>query len=194
MKIKKFNNLWQMGLIIFGGILGVLYLLKLIFPSFVVGIAQIDAIVKFGNYVQNHLWAYYIFVFMTTFFVFYFLTCASCRKKNLSLLQICIISINIVCLLLIQKYLPTYYFSANEFSMFIVPAICCLIDKKKDIKYFYSTIICCTINSLAQIFSLLIRDIGTMIAFPNIVSYTILLLDAYIWLVLLYNYFNYKEV
>ena len=39
-----------------------------------------------------------------------------------------------------------------------------------------------------------IRDIATMISYPNSATFTILTIDAYIWLFLLYSYYNYKEV
>ena len=60
MKVKRFENLWTMGLIIFGCLLAILYLLKLIVPEFVVGVAEIPQIVEFGNYVDSHDWAYYL--------------------------------------------------------------------------------------------------------------------------------------
>lgn len=40
MKIKRFENVWIMGLILSGAILLFLYILKLIFPSFVIETAQ----------------------------------------------------------------------------------------------------------------------------------------------------------
>lgn len=57
MKIKKFKNLWTMGLILFGVILIALYVAKIFFPEFIVGIAEIESVVKFGQYVDTHQWA-----------------------------------------------------------------------------------------------------------------------------------------
>ena len=47
MKVKRFNNLWAMGLILFGAILVAFYLAKIFFPEFIVGVAEIPAIVNF---------------------------------------------------------------------------------------------------------------------------------------------------
>ena len=58
MKVKRFKNLWLMGLIIFGTTLGVFYLLKLIVPEFVVELAQVEPIVNFGNFVQGNIFLY----------------------------------------------------------------------------------------------------------------------------------------
>lgn len=40
MKIKRFDNIWIMGLILSGTILVVLYVVKLLFPSFIIETAQ----------------------------------------------------------------------------------------------------------------------------------------------------------
>jgi hypothetical protein len=83
MKVKKFKNLWTMGLILFGAILIALYVAKIFFPEFIVGIAEIESVVKFGEYVDTHLWAYYLFTSITSFVIAYFYCCACCRRKYL---------------------------------------------------------------------------------------------------------------
>lgn len=194
MKVKKFSNLWQMGLIILGSILVLLYIVKLIFPEFIVGVAQIEPIIKFGNYVQTHEWAYYLFTFITSIFTYYFYCCACSRKKKVSKLDFSIICLTIIVLFVIQKFLPNYYYTCNVISLIALPTIICALDKRTDIKYLYSTGSVFTIHMLAQLLSLEIRGITAMITYPNIITLTILLVDTYIWLVLLYNYFTYKEV
>lgn len=193
MKIKKFRNLWTMGLILFGAILIALYVAKIFFPEFIVGIAEIESVVKFGNYIDTHQWAYYLFNFATSIFTGYFYCCACCRKKGLSFVQFSILVITTIILFIIQKYLPTYYFGLNMVIMVILPTIVCRLDKSLDIKYLYSTATSFTIYYLAQMLSLEIRNISIMISYPNSATYTILLIDAYIWGVLLYNFYNFKE-
>ena len=60
MKVKRFNNLWAMGLILFGAILVAFYLAKIFFPEFIIAIAEIPSIVNIGNYIDSHLWLYYL--------------------------------------------------------------------------------------------------------------------------------------
>lgn len=60
MKIKRFENVWIMGLILSGAILLFLYILKLIFPSFVIETAQNEQICKIGRYIDTHKWAWYL--------------------------------------------------------------------------------------------------------------------------------------
>lgn len=193
MKIKKFNNLWTMGLIICGVILVALYVIKIAFPDFIVGVAEVDGVVKFGNYVDSHLWAYYIFTFIASFFIYYFYTCACCRKKFLNWKDLIVVFVTIVILFLVQKFLPDFYLVLNVASLIVVPACVCALDKRTEAKYLYSTAVCFVIHNVAEVMSLFIRDISTKISYPNIATLTILLIDLYIWQVLLYNYYNFKE-
>ena len=41
MKVKRFNNLWAMGLILCGVLLVAFYVIKIIYPEFIIGIAEI---------------------------------------------------------------------------------------------------------------------------------------------------------
>ena len=55
MKVKRFNNLWAMGLILFGVILVAFYVAKIFFPEFIVGVAEIPEIVKFGTLIDSNI-------------------------------------------------------------------------------------------------------------------------------------------
>ena len=170
MKIKKFNNLWTMGLIIFGAILVAFYLAKLIFPEFVVELAQIESVVKFGEFVDTHKWAYYLFTFLVSFITYYFYCGACCRKNRLSFIDFGLIAFSMILLFVIEAFLPNYYFGANMVIMIVLPTIICRIDKKEGIKYLYSTALTFGVYSIAQILSLEIRGISTLIAFRKMVS------------------------
>ena len=193
MKVKKFKNLWFIGLIIFSSLLFVLYLLKLIFPEFVIMLAEIEPIVKFGNFIQSKKWLYLLFSFLISTFGFFFYCCACCRKKKLDWIDFIIIVIYNILILVVQEFLPSYYYTISMVCLIIIPIVICIKDKKTDIKYLYSTGTVYSIHTLSQMFSLEIRGLNAMITQPNIATLTILLIDVYIWLVLLYNYYNYKE-
>ena len=193
MKIKKFKNQWSMGLIIFGIMLIAFYLLKIINPEFVIELSEIDRVVELGEYVDSHKWAYYLFFFIISFAGGYFYVCACCRKKSLKFRDVCILAIEVILLFVVEKYLMQYYVYINWFCMLIMPTIICRLDGRTDIKYLYSTVSCLTIHSIAQLISLEIRNISLMISFPNSATFTVLTIDAFIWLVLLYNFYNFKE-
>lgn len=84
MKIKRFENVWIMGLILSGAILLFLYIIKLIFPSFVIETAQNEQICKIGRYIDTHKWAWYLASSILSFTLYYLSCCACCRKKRLS--------------------------------------------------------------------------------------------------------------
>lgn len=193
MKIKKFDNLWTMGLLLTGGILVLLYLIKLIFPNFIVGVAQMPSIVSIGNYIDTHKWAYYLFYSITSFLIGYFYCCASCRTKKLKPVHLIVVFVQIIINFIVEAILFEYYIYINIITMLMCPLVICFIEKHTDIKYFYSTIVCFIIHNFAQILSLEIRDIVSIIQMPNSATYFIILIDMYIWQILLYNFYNYKE-
>lgn len=193
MKIKRFENLWTMGLIISIIILAVLYFAKLIFPAYIIGVAQIPRIVEFGNYVDSHSWSLYLFNFATSFLALYFYTCACCRIKTLKPLEV-LVEIGIILLsYVVEIYLPDQSLAYNFIGYLIIPLIVAYMRKIENYKIFYSTCICFIVTTLAQSLSLSIRDISTAISYPNTATYFILLIDGYIWNFLLYNYFNFRR-
>ena len=84
MKIKRFKNLWTMGLILCGSILILFYIAKLFFPQFIVGVAEIPDVVKFGEYIDSHVWAYHIYNVFVGFLTGYIYCAACCRKSKLN--------------------------------------------------------------------------------------------------------------
>lgn len=193
MKIKKFKNQWSMGLIIFGIMLISFYLLKIINPEFVIELSEVDRVVELGEYVDSHKWAYYLFFFIISFAGGYFYLCACCRKKSLKFRDCCLLAIEVAFLFIVERFLIEHYVLINMVCLFLMPTIVCYWDKRTDIKYFYSTTACLTIHNIAQVISLQIRNISTLINFPNSATFTVLTIDAFIWLVLLYNFYNFKE-
>lgn len=73
MKIKRFDNIWIMGLILSGTILVVLYVVKLLFPSFIIETAQNEKICLIGNYIDTHEWAWFLSSTVLSFVSYYFL-------------------------------------------------------------------------------------------------------------------------
>ena len=111
MKIKRFDNLWSMGLILFGVLLLSFYVIKIFFPDFIVGVAEMPSIVKFGNYVDNHKWAYYLFYGITSFISMYLFGCACFSIKKLKAIE-CLFLVGLfIVSSLIEAFLPTQSFT-----------------------------------------------------------------------------------
>lgn len=184
MKIKKFDNIWIMGLILCGAILVFLYVLKIFFPSFVVETAQSEKICKIGNYIDTHQWAWYLASFVLSFIVMSLLCCSACRKKSLKWKELLIICADIVIMYLIKAFAAKYYTALNYVSMILLP---CIMG---------ATLIPTTITFvsliLVQTFTLEIRNIGIMITDYNFATLLILVIDVYMFQILLYLAMNYK--
>lgn len=193
MKIKKFNNLWTMGLIIFIGILLTIYLVKIINPAFIVGVAETESVVKFGQYIDTHKWAYYLAGGIISFIAGYLYCCACCKKTKLSLVQTIMVVVYVILSLLGQTFIPQYFSVIDICLLIIMPLIINLMDKNNDSSKIYSLGVTFIINNVSQIISLQIRDIGLMISQYNFATCLILLIDGYIWLFILYFYFNFKK-
>ena len=193
MKIKRFKNKWTMGLLIFSVLLFTFYLLCLISPKFIVGIAEIDAVVKFGNFVDKYKFTYYIFTFWTSFITIYLYCCACCRKPSLNWKEMILVAIDILIMFVVGEILPEYYLNIDMILMIILPTLICFINENEDIKYLYSIVGCFSIHYLAQMLSTRIRNIQAIIKYPNSATFTILLFDGVILLCLLYCFFNYKR-
>lgn len=192
MKIKKFNNLWTMGLILIITILLVLNIAKWFFPEFVIEVAQTPQIVKFGQYVDTHKWAWYLFSIFNSFILSWFYCCACLRKKYLNIKDIVVTLIFIGLTYVFLEYLPQQYVGLSLIIQIIHPMVLAIISKNQDYKVLYSTGICFAVNNICQLFSLEIRGLINLITQYNIATFTMLSIDGYIWIILLYFLFNFK--
>jgi hypothetical protein len=193
MKIKRFKNLWTMGLILFGAILVLFYIAKIFFPEFIVGVAEIPSIVAFGNFVDSHLWAYYLYAFVIAYIGLYIYTCACANSKRLNLFGTIIILGFTVLSFVVQIFAPTIYNAYNYSCFIFIPFLYLLKCNNLTKETFISTVICFIVDIMAQSLSIFIRDIVLLSSCVNSATLTILLIDTWIWRALLYMFFNNKN-
>lgn len=193
MKVKRFKNLWAMGLILFGAILVLFYIAKIFFPEWIVGVAEIPSIVKFGNYVDSHKWAYYLFDGIFSTFIAFIYCCACCRKSKLGIKSLgAIIAFNVI-LYLVSAFLPHQYTIVNCAIFVFMPFLVCAIERNINKDTFISTSICVFADLIIQVISMEIRDVTMLMSQFNSATFFILLIDMVIWRFLFYSYFNYKN-
>lgn len=193
MKVKRFENLWAMGLILFGAILIVFYIIKIFFPQFIIGIAETPRIVEIGTAIQSNKWFLHLFNFANGYINNYFLTCACCRTYKLNWKGNIILISCLILLSIFMEVYPQHYANLNFICLLAIPFLTCLVNKKVSSETFISTVVCFCLDILFQIFSLLVRDLTVMTIYPNIVTILVLLIDVYIWRILLYLFYNYKK-
>ena len=185
MKIKRFNNLWLMGLILSASILGVIYFLKICFPQFVIEVAQIDSITRIGHYIDTHKWARHIVTAILSFANYYLICCASANKYTLVKKEYLYVLATILSLSLIKEFLPNQYTACNIISLILLPYLC----KGK----FKNTLFIFVSANLLQTITLEIRDLMSMVTSVNYATVIILTIDVYILSALWYFYYNYRK-
>lgn len=185
MKIKRFENLWTMGIILIGVILIFVYLLKICMPNFVVETAQIESVSKIGHYIDNNKWAWFLATFIVSFAMYYFIIGASCRKKVLNRKELLLIVGTILILFFVKEVLPAQYQGLNISSMILLPCIC-----KADFK---ATTFVFVATTVLQTMSIEIRNIGMRAIDFNYATFLILMIDYYIAIVFMYLLFNYRK-
>ena len=168
------------------------YIFKIFNPQFIVGIAELPCVVKFGNYVDTHEWAYYLFNFIVGTLSGYLYCCACCRTRKLSLKSLLILIFSNILLLAIAKFVPQHYTSINYIIFVLFPFIMCFVDKNLSSRTFTSSSICFAIDIGSQIMSIEIRNLVLMATRINSASVTILAIDFMIWRAFLYFYFNFS--
>lgn len=182
-----------MGLILTGAILVLFYIAKIFFPEWIVGVAEIPNIVKFGNYVDSHKWAHHLYNFSFGYFIGYIYCGACCRNYRLGYKGHIAIFVSTLLLRIISTFANGFYNSINYLNLVFTPFMVCVLNKNTSKETFVSTIVCFSVDILSQVLSLGIRNISLMATSINSATFTILLIDVVIWRVLLYLYFNYKK-
>lgn len=185
MKVKRFENLWLMGLILSAVMLGAIYILKIFLPHFVIEVAHTEQICRIGRYIDTHKLVWYVASFVLSFFIYYFLCCASCGKKKLSIKEVVLICLVFSFGYVLREFANEYYTMYNYVSMIICPCIC----KGK----LFNTTVCFTSLMLLQSITLSIRNLSVLISDFNFATLIVLMLDYYILAFLLYQFFNYKK-
>lgn len=194
MKVKRFDNLWAMGLILCGVLLVTFYILKIFFPEFIIGVAETPRVVKFGRIIQSNKIYLHAFNFVIGYIYGYIHYCACCRTYKLNIKSNLILVGVLILLRLISEFYPTQYLSLNCASIVITPFLMCYANKNLSKETFCSTLFCFIIELGFEFFSLAVRDLTVMTSNPNVVSFIILLIDSFIWRIMLYLFYNYKTI
>lgn len=182
-----------MGLILMGAILVLFYIAKIFFPSIIIEIAEIPAFVKLGNFVQYNKWYLHIFNFITGYVHGYILFCACIRKPYLNWKNNVILAVELILLSILQEFYPLQYNSLSCAFMAITPFCMCIFDKKLSKETFVSTMACFSLELFFEFFSLVVRNLLTITVKINAVSVLVLMIDVFIWRILLYLFFNNKN-
>lgn len=179
------KKVWTAMLVLTVVFLCFLYVSKIFFPQEFVMCIENERLIQIGSFIDNHKWAYYLFGTCTSFATYWLYCCASCHKKKLTLKEngvILLVIIGSIVLSLINNEMVSLY---GVLSMLLLPLLF-----KGNAK---STIIVYCTHYTAQWLTLKIRDLPTYVQYYNMLFATFLTFEMYLWLVLFYIVFNYKE-
>ena len=162
-----------------------IYIIKLFFPDWFVLTINNNNIISFGKYVDTHHWANILSIYVCGYISYCLYCCACCEKLRLNWKENLIILATITISIIFQYFIPDMNLHFNVCSMFILP----LLFKAE----FKPTVIVYTIHGLSQLLSLSIRNIGVRMLSFDFASFLIMGIDAYLWLIFLYCYYNLKN-
>ena len=184
MKEKGIKRVLFAAIILVIAVLLLLYAVKAAIPGFVLEVAQSEKVVLVGNYIDNHLWANLIASSIISFAVAYLYFGAVLERFKLNWKQLVAIAVMIVIGTIFQYFVPNMSLAYNIVSMVAVPAI----FKPK----VFPLVFTFCIHIAAQYLAVEIRGIGANIADRNFATFLVILIDHFVWLILLFLLFNYK--
>lgn len=162
-----------------------MYVLKIFFPQEFMMTIQNENIISIGTFIDNHKWLYYICCGITAFITYYLYCCACSGRLRLRWYEVIEIILVIAIVRVVSFYDNTLATSIQLASFIFLPAMVKGSLRNTSITY--------TIHLLAQSLSLGIRNLPLYLASNNFVTVTLLAIDMYFWLLLLYIIFNYKK-
>lgn len=162
-----------------------LYLLKFVMPNKFVMFVENENLVKLGNFIDTHKWLYYAVGVILGFIFDYLYFGAVLGTHKISYKIIIIIAIYNI------AYNAVYTFAQIDKNiMIILSTVYMLVVPvlfKAEIKSLVFTYV---INSVAQLLTLSIRNIGLLLTNANTISMLLLTIETYIWLGLCFLLFN----
>lgn len=162
-----------------------LYIAKIFFPQEFVMAIENEQFIKIGNFVDSNLWAMFIVSGITSFATYWLYCCACSHRLYLSAKECLYIALVVV---LVRVF---YLFDGNianaiQLSAFIVlPSLTNGQIKECAIVYSF--------HCLSQTLSLSIRNLAVYLTNSNFVVIMALSIESYLWQILFYILFNYKD-
>lgn len=162
-----------------------LYVLKIFIPEQFVLSIENENIIIISNFIDSNVFAYYTFGIITSFITYWLYLCAVCRRWYLKWYE-CLIVLLVIGGSIVLSLWDTNVYSAYSVITFIVLPLLF----KSNLK---TVAITFSIHSLSQTFTLSIRGLSTYITTYTSLNILLLSFDMYLWLILLYIYYNYKK-
>ena len=161
------------------------YILKLIFPAQLLFIITDQNVLTFGNLIQERIWATHLLGVATTFVAYYLFVCAARGSFKLNWKQAIILIVATVIDFAVSEFYPPLMTHTSTSLMLLCAWLC-----KGKLSY---TAVSFVLHGYLSQFLFSIRGFETVMTKINIASGLILMIEGWVWLVLLSLIFYLKE-
>ena len=165
--------------------LAAMYVLKFFYPEQFVLAVENPQIIKIGQFIDTHAWAYYAFGVFSSFITYWLYCCACCKRWYLKWYECLIILAVIGCNIGLSFVDATIYQQFTISSMLLLPFI--FKARLRGVAVTYS------IHGLAQVLSLKIRNLPMFMANISSLVLNIVGIECWLWLIFFYLYYNYNN-
>ena len=165
--------------------LGAVYVLKIFLPEQFVFIIENEQLITIGRYVDSNIWLYNIIAVITSFISYWLYLGAVLKKYVLHWKELIAVAVAIAVTHLLYEFDQGLYSAASIAFMLLIPMI--FKAEYKPVAIVFS------IHCISQNLSLTIRNIPSLLTNVNFASVFLLTAESYLWLLLFYLYYNYKE-
>lgn len=165
--------------------LGAIYILKIFLPEQFVFIIENEQLMIMGNFVNEHVWLDNIVAVLTSFITYWLYLGAVLKKWVLNWKELIAVAVTITITHLLYEFDQNLYSAVSIIALLIVPLI--LSADYKAVAIVFS------VHYLSQTLSLSIRNLPMLLTNINFASVFLLTFECYLWLLLFYLYYNYKE-
>lgn len=165
--------------------LSAFYVIKFIYPQFLLEQLVDPNVLKLGTFVESNIYVLYAFRIITTFITFYLFVCASSGRFRLRLREFIFIIIVSIISIVVTRFLPTLMTHTSTSLMLLLVLIC---RGKKE--YFIPVFI---VHGYLSQFTFAIKGFETIIMNINAVNGIMLGIEGWVWLFIFSLVFYLKE-
>ena len=161
-----------------------LYIIKIFLPDQFIMVIENEHIVSFGKLIDSSWYLTELCAVLTSLITYWLYLCAVTKKWFLNWKELLVVLITIAGIHALYEWDVTIASGFSTIAMCLLPALF-----KADLK---TTATVFTFHYGAQLFSTKIRSLPMLLTNVNSVTMMLMALDAFLWLLLFYFYYNYK--
>lgn len=169
------------------------YVLKCFFPAEFILMIETPGLVAAGNFIDNHVWLTCIMGIGIGILFDYFYFGAVCQQVKLNWKLFIIIVLYNIAYTLFVNLAPLEIVMNTSNILIIVANIYMILLPVMFTKQLLPLSVTYSINSVAQLLTLSIRDIGLLMLNMNSLTVLCMSFECYLWMLLCFMLFNYKQ-